>query len=410
MTGDKANQLIRGGIWRSFMVKYAESNHIHKRMFMISRKVHEAGKKTKGKGAASKGKGSKERQKSGAGMQDMLHELWKGQCNDAYWHGIFGGLYLPHLRSALYRHLLRAESLAGDVLKKYPAVEQHDFDCDGFEDIIINTKHLAVAATERSGSLTELSLYRQSVNLLDIISRRPEAYHSKIAKVSGPNSASTKTIHDRLSVKEEGLGDYLVYDRYRRSSLLDRFLPVHTAIGDLMRSEYEELGDFVGGRYAMNYSHKGDHGAITFSREGGVRQHRVKIEKKIELSREDSIRVDYLLEGTFTGLFGVEMNISLLGSPHALIKLGGKTLTMRNAGTHDNIKEFCLEDKFLSLAVDFKFNEGIHVWHYPVETISLSEEGIERLYQGTSFLFLTNMDLRGKRKIWFTMNFGEDVR
>lgn len=410
MTGDKANQLIRGGIWRSFMVKYAESNHIHKRMFMISRKVHEAGKITKGKGAASKGKGSKEHQKSGSGMQDMLHELWKGQCNDAYWHGIFGGLYLPHLRSALYRHLLRAESLAGDVLKKYPAVEQHDFDCDGFEDIIINTKHLAVAATERSGSLTELSLYRQSVNLLDIISRRPEAYHSKIAKVSGPNSASTKTIHDRLSVKEEGLGDYLVYDRYRRSSLLDRFLPVHTTIGDLMRSEYEELGDFIGGRYAMNYSHKGDHGALTFSREGGVRQHRVKIEKKIELSREDGIRVDYLLEGTFTGLFGVEMNISLLGSPHALIKLGGKTLTMRNAGTHDNIKEFCLEDKFLSLAVDFKFNEGIHVWHYPVETISLSEEGIERLYQGTSFLFLTNMDLRGKRKIWFTMNFGEDVR
>ena len=29
--------------------------------------------------------------------------LYRGQCNCAYWHGAFGGVYLPHLRNAIYR-------------------------------------------------------------------------------------------------------------------------------------------------------------------------------------------------------------------------------------------------------------------------------------------------------------------
>ena len=170
----------------------------------------------------------------------------------------------------------------------------------------------------------------------------------------------------------------------------------------------EELGDFIGARYKMGYSPRGE-GVLTFSREGSVRQQRVAIEKKIALGRKNGLRVDYQLEGMFAGLFGVEMNISFLGSPHALIRLGGKTLTMRNTGTHEGVKEFCLVDKFLSLTAEFNFSETVHLWHYPVETISLSEGGIERLYQGTSFLFLTDIDLRGKKKLWFTMNFREDA-
>src|SRR5580692_5539309 len=41
--------------------------------------------------------------------RDLLH---RAQCNDAYWHGIFGGLYAPHLRTELWRELVRAETIA----------------------------------------------------------------------------------------------------------------------------------------------------------------------------------------------------------------------------------------------------------------------------------------------------------
>ena len=38
-------------------------------------------------------------------------ELYRGQCNCGYWHGAFGGAYLPHLRNAVYEHLIAADNL-----------------------------------------------------------------------------------------------------------------------------------------------------------------------------------------------------------------------------------------------------------------------------------------------------------
>jgi len=34
-------------------------------------------------------------------LGDNRERLWQGQANDAYWHGVFGGCYLPHLRRVL---------------------------------------------------------------------------------------------------------------------------------------------------------------------------------------------------------------------------------------------------------------------------------------------------------------------
>jgi len=392
IAGERSGQLLRGGIWRSFMVKYPEANHLHKRMSMISDKVHAAARKNAGKG------------------REALIELWRGQCNDAYWHGVFGGLYLPHLRSSLYRHLIRAESAASDILKQRLSIERLDFDCDGFEDVVVNTKHFVLTATEKGGSVTELSLCRQAVNVLDIISRRPEAYHAKIAEAALPGSGATRTIHDQLVVREAGLSEHLVYDPYRRSSLIDRFLPEHTQIEDLVHSRYEELGDFAEGLYSVSSSRKGENFTLTFSRSGMVGQKEMCIEKTVRSTGPRELRVEYQLSGTFSGLFGSEMNISLLGSPHALIKRGGKTMTIRSSAVHENVKAFSIRDKYLDLVIDFRFSEGMGVWHYPVETVSLSEQGVERLYQGTSFLFVRNIALQGRKKMWFTMNFGEDGR
>ena len=388
--GERSKQFLRGGIWRSFMVKYPESNHIHKRMFMISRKVYDACKINSKKG------------------REAQIELWKSQCNDAYWHGVFGGLYLPHLRSSLFRYLLKAEEIANNILKNNPSVEQADFDCDGYDDIVVNTEHLALAATEKSGSLTELSLYKQNVNIFDILTRRPEAYHSKIAQTANSGSDSTKTIHDQLLVKENGLASYLVYDDYRRASLLDHFLEYNTGIEALAASEYEELGDFIEGIYSLGHSKKGKNILLSFSKEGTIRQERVKIDKTLELAGSGKIKIEYLLEGTFSGLFAIEMNISLLGSPHALVRVGDKTLQIKNTAAYKGINEFSIEDKFLNLSAYFSFYNNIDLWHYPVETVSLSEQGIERLYQGTSFLFVSEMELRGRKKLKFELDFREN--
>ena len=68
----------------------------------------------------------------------MLDGLWAGQCNCAYWHGVFGGLYLPHLRQSLYRELLQAELQADKVLQGDKInITQNDFDKDGRPEILI---------------------------------------------------------------------------------------------------------------------------------------------------------------------------------------------------------------------------------------------------------------------------------
>jgi len=387
--GERAKQLIRGGIWRSFFAKYPESNHIHKRMCMISSRVHEAC-------AANPKKG-----------REALAELWKGQCNDAYWHGIFGGLYLPHLRSALSRHLIRAESAANAILKDHRQALRADFDCDGNEEIIIGNEQLLLVVSEEGGSLAELSFRKQAVNILDILTRRREAYHAKVEHASDASSADTKTIHDQLTVKEEGLAEFLVYDPLRRRSLLDRFIPAGTTLDQIASSEADETGDFVSGIYEMSMRGGKRSSSVVLSREGMAGRSRVNLQKSIDIKTPGRIKVSYSIDGPFEGQFAVEVNLSLLGSPYSLIKAGGHPMQMRSKAEHRDLKEFSIEDSFLDLFLRFRFDSSITLWHYPVETISLSEQGVERLYQGTSFLFLIRSDEKEKMKFAFTVEYGE---
>jgi alpha-amylase len=92
---------VGGGYWRQFLTKYEEANRLHKKMIYVSAKVQQA--------CQAKRVTAEQKKK-------MQMHLSAGQCNCGYWHGVFGGLYLPHLRTALYHELIEAETLADEVL------------------------------------------------------------------------------------------------------------------------------------------------------------------------------------------------------------------------------------------------------------------------------------------------------
>ena len=71
---------------------------MHKKMLYVSKKVNSAFKVNDIKGEAAK------------------KELYRSQCNCAYWHGLFGGLYLNYLRHAVYKHLILAENAADEKM------------------------------------------------------------------------------------------------------------------------------------------------------------------------------------------------------------------------------------------------------------------------------------------------------
>ncbi|HEV3418508.1 MAG TPA: alpha-amylase/4-alpha-glucanotransferase domain-containing protein, partial [Pirellulales bacterium] len=158
-------RFVRGGFWRNFKVRYPETNEMYSRMMMVSRRLQNL---------------------VDAGMDsDLLRsartELYRGQCNCAYWHGAFGGTYLPHLRNAIYNHLIAADGLLDRAVgRPTPWVEaiSDDLNLDGRPEVqLANDKLIALIAPGRGGQIYELDVRSICHNLLATLSRRPEAYH-----------------------------------------------------------------------------------------------------------------------------------------------------------------------------------------------------------------------------------------
>src|SRR3989449_5675063 len=117
---DDILQFMRGGFWRNFLVRYHEINNQHKKMLRVHHKVYDAG----------------------ATPETGLVQLWKAQANDTYWHGLFGGIYMGHVRSAIYHHLIKAENAADRALLgtgHWQRYEFTDFDRDTLNELIIES-------------------------------------------------------------------------------------------------------------------------------------------------------------------------------------------------------------------------------------------------------------------------------
>src|SRR3977135_4246176 len=166
-------------------------------------------------------KGVRKSTKRAADRAKATTHLLRAQCNDAYWHGIFGGLYAPHLRTALWRELVKAETFA-DALhygtKTYQAITHLDFDADGQEEIeITSPKFAALIKPSRGGTIEVLDFRPSAVTLINSLERRLETYHSRLKDASQATDEVT-SIHNQMIAKEAGLEKHLKYDRWPRNA------------------------------------------------------------------------------------------------------------------------------------------------------------------------------------------------
>jgi len=197
---------VRGGFWRNFKAKYAETNEMYTRMMMVSGKLDEAARTS----AATEL------------VEQARLELYRGQCNCSYWHGAFGGIYLPHLRNAVYEHLIIADTLLDEALgRTTPWVEAvaSDWNLDMRQEVkLANDKLIALLAPAEGGQLYELDVRSISHNLLATLMRRPEAYHQKVLAGANQGNNAAASIHDRVVFKQENLDQRLQYDTHPRKS------------------------------------------------------------------------------------------------------------------------------------------------------------------------------------------------
>jgi hypothetical protein len=409
---------IKGGIWRNFLAKYSESNHMHKRVMSTSRKVRAALDALKGPGA-----------KKRAVTTKMLDHLYQSQCNDAYWHGIFGGLYLPHLRSAVYEQVIQAELLADQVLNgstgqgkqksndepSWLEIEQGDFDRDGHDEVMLNSELLNLFIDPAEGGrISELDWKPRPFNLMNTLTRRRECYHDKImhavAASAGQQDGGAKTIHERVAMKEEGLQYHLLYDWYTRGSLLDHFLGSGVDLMSFMRSEYYEAGDFVLGDYTVKQKKTGN-AIVILERTGQVEGREVRLRKEISLAKASP---EFMVKYGITNLsteelntsFGSEFNFSFLAgnAPDRYYHMPGHTLDKRNLasiGEINNVSTVSLVDEWLKLKLSLVFTQPAILWRAPVETVSQSEGGFERVYQSSLVMPIWRISLQ-PRSSWET--------
>ena len=361
---------IRGGFWRNFLNKYDESNNMHKKMIRLSNKIFN---------------------KKVPFDSDMQKALYAGQCNCAYWHGVFGGLYLPHLRNAIYSSLLEAENLYNKKFRVKNSWTKDDFDCDTTDEFLYESVKQDIYVDEQNGgSIFEFDILNKRYNFLNILTRRYEGYHKKLKEAIENNkvtdSQELTSIHtDAVRVKEIGLENHLVYDWYRKASLLDHFFNNDTKYDQLYGMRFREEGDFVLGKYDAKITS----GKLELKRQGHVWYNGshlpVEVKKTIKPLKKEGYEVEYQIKNisdidmNFT--FGVEQVFAF------------SEMTNDDMAEIKNKKVWIRKDKNLGLSVKLTSSKTCDYWVVPINTVSTSENGYEKTYQGTTVVSVYKFSL-----------------
>ncbi len=372
-------RFVRGGNWRNFKVRYREADEMYSRMMHVSGRIEDAMKS----GIC------------GELIEEAQTELYRGQCNCGYWHGAFGGIYLPHLRNAVYQKLIRAENLADRATNRpdrWVEARAEDFNFDTRQEVqLANDKLIALVSPNSGGHLYELDVRSVCHNLLATLTRKPEAYHRKVLGGSNGNGQCA-SIHERVICKQEGLDQRIRYDAYPRKSLVDLFYDNHATLEAAAAGQAAQRGDFVLGAYEARLRRNPDRVQLMLVRDGMAFGMPLRITKGVTLSAGSStLEIGYLLEGLHNDIplhFAVELNFA--GMPAGaedryFYDVDGTQLGQLGArlDLHE-VQGLGLVDEWLGLDVNLKASRPTHFWTFPVESVSQSEGGFELVHQSVA--------------------------
>lgn len=358
---DVSKPFVRGGIWRNFFMRFPESNWMHKRMLALSARYHALPEKLK--------------------TPAMLHELYEAQANDAYWHGLFGGLYLPHLRRAIYNAMVRLEAML-DAVQPRPARSQVDLDLDGNDELFLLSGALqAVVKLDGSASICELDAYALAHNFGDSLARQTEHYHRRVNAQHdhGPSEGGIANPHERMVSKHEIVSDDLAIDPHPRTLFRDSW-----AERDGARFKRVGYGAASGGRSA----------AVTFEGQAGLGD----VSKKIAV-KNHTLQVSYRFDKLKIGLFRIELNLAMpsCDGPAGRFRIGQDIPGGFGQPLHlDAMQELLLEDEVLGGGIRLACSVPGVLNTWPHFSVSQSEAGFEKIMQAVTLELTFAMNDIGK--------------
>ena len=349
---ERSKPFVRGGIWKNFFTRFPEANWMHKRMLGLSERL-----------AALP---------AGARRAALTELLYRAQANDAYWHGLFGGLYLPHLRREVWRNLLALEA-ALDALAPRPPLAVADVDFDGARELFLGNAGLqAVVKLDAHAAVCEFDAYGLAQNFGDVLTQRTEHYYRALEAAAQPPAGNQgegggiASAHDRIALKGKvSLADTAPDARPRRL-FLDAWLP---ADGDALWPAYA-AGAFRAPLASAAFAAPLDGGEVS---------------KTYTLAGR-ALQVAYRLQNVPGGRFAVELNLAMPSCdgysgryllPDGSIPCGfGQPLDLAAA------RELTLDDRHLRGGLRLAASRPVDIAARPHHTVSQSEAGFEKIMQG----------------------------
>jgi len=378
---ERVKPFLRGGFWRNFKVKYPESDQMYSRMLEVSGMTAEL-------------------DNGRPDVQEAQTELYRAQCNCPYWHGAFGGLYLPHLREAVYRHLIAAEVAVERLLHNDPewvSCRTEDFNLDGRPEVRLANSELTVYLDPAMGGhLYELDLKDARLNLLATLSRRPEAYHDQVVEAARSSaSGEVASIHDTQAVKQPGLDKKLFYDPYPRRGLIDHFFAPDETLEALATCRSEPQGDFSTASYDFFAHRRDSRVSVTLTRQGTAYGRPVRVTKQVMLrGQQPVLEAQYQVTDVDASgqplHFGVEVNLAGLpgGEPDRFFRTerDGDLGPLDGRIEVEPIDRLILVDQWRGLEVVVHARPAAAFWAFPIQTVSQSEGGFELVHQSTAVI------------------------
>jgi hypothetical protein len=249
---------------------------------------------------------------------------------------VFGGLYLPHLRDAIWRNLAEAEGVLrqGETL----TWDVVDLDGDGHDEVWVHSAAFsAVVCPARGGSVEEYTVFDRGINYANALTRRREAYLD-LALAEGGDGTAGGDEGVRLDARPP-------LDTDDRALLVDRVLPRGVTFEEFSRGDYWSVLSWARRRCRLAVARESGSVIVTCTEVEG----RARLNKRLSFDPQGTITVSWTWDPAAADpddMFTTELS---LGGPVAL------------------------EPK-----------PPAEEWRFDIETVAKSERGLDRTRQGES--------------------------
>ena len=349
-------------LWRNSQASYPESEEMYARMLGISQRL-----------AAAEANAESDPDYLEAARED----LYRGQCGSAYRHDRSGGLSQPHLRHAVYRHLIAADNALDEIEgKSGPRVRSlvGDFNLDARQEVRLENDHLiAFVRPAQGGHLYELDVREQLTNVLATLDCPMEAGRAPV--VAGNAAGGQRPCSGRT-----------------RKALVDHFYPVEASIDQLAGYRDLELGDFAIGTFQAKLRREPHRVALIMDRAGRSGKWSMRVRKTISLAAGESVlAVGYEINEIPQDAclhFAVEINVAGTGGGARrdchYTSLDGTRLGANDA-TLDlpHTRGVCVTNESSDLSVTLSWSQSAGLWCFPIETASEGMSGTEGVHQSS---------------------------